>query len=189
MGAAASPPRTMAASLRLLCWLLLAGSTASARRGGKTGKRRAHKRAHDAHWADRIGQGTRLYGEGRLAEAAAAYGRAIEADPTQAKGYFNLGVCQAAMGLREDAVATYTTATRRDPRYINAWFNGATELKELGRLEEAVASYQRVVALSPTDADALGNLAVCRQRQRRLPEAEAESRRAVDLNPRASGHL
>ena len=99
----------MAASLRLLCWLLLAGSTAS-RRGGK---RRAHKRAHDAHWADRIGQGTRLYGEGRLAEAAAAYGRAIEADPTQAKGYFNLGVCQAAMGLREDALLVAARARTR----------------------------------------------------------------------------
>jgi tetratricopeptide (TPR) repeat protein len=50
---------------------------------------------------------------------------AIEADPSAARGHYNLGVCLAAMGRPEEAAAAYDTATQRDSAHANAFYNGA----------------------------------------------------------------
>jgi len=124
-------------------------------------------------------------------EAIAAYRKAIELDPDDARPSYSL-----AQSLRwdkrqlDEAIASYRIAISLEPDFARAHHSLGHALWHEGRVGEAIASYQNAVAsykkAPPVDSayarvqirlgDALRN-------EGRLDEADASYRRAIELRP------
>lgn len=95
-------------------------------------------------------------------EAARAYNRALERDPTHADAHLNLGRLLHERREAGDLAAAeghYRLAADHRPGDATAWFNLGVVLQDLGRPEEAAAFYERSLAADPGLADAHFNLA------------------------------
>jgi tetratricopeptide (TPR) repeat protein len=107
---------------------------------------------------------------GEKQRAIGLYQEIMQADPTYAPAYINLGTIH--FHLRQFALAEefYRRATLADPAYALAFFDLGNVLDELERLDESIVAYNRAVALSPRYADAHYNLALAYERrgERRL---------------------
>jgi tetratricopeptide (TPR) repeat protein len=121
--------------------------------------------------------------QGRLADAAAAYGRAIEAKPDFPEAHNNLGNALKELGRPAEAVASYHKALAVTPDYAEAHFNLGLALKDLGRLAEAAASYHKALAIKPDYAEAHNNLGNALKELGKLDEAIASYNRALAGNP------
>jgi len=110
---------------------------------------------------------------GRLREAEAAYGAALDISPGHAIAAHNLGVVAAAQGKHLSAIGHFDNAIAAEPRYASAHYNRAVALERLGRRREAIANFGRACAIEPEHYDshrALGFLWL----------AEGERGRALD---------
>jgi len=86
--------------------------------------------------------GVLLLGEGRLMEAAEAFGSAAERTPNDPRPYFNLGLTWDRAGYLETALEHYSNALKRDNRYLPA-------------LRGAIKTETRLGASSPILVDRL----------------------------------
>jgi predicted O-linked N-acetylglucosamine transferase (SPINDLY family) len=125
--------------------------------------------------------------QGRFAEAAEGYRRALQLGPNPAEVHTNLGVALARLGRLEEAAASYRRAVELRPDYAEAHSNLGNALQGQGKLEEAVASYRRALQLRPGYAKAHTNLGSALQKQGKLEEAAASHRRALQLRPDFAG--
>lgn len=92
-------------------------------------------------------------------DARAAYGRAIDLDPTHADAHLNLGRLWHEQGELTTAEEHYRRAAALRPGDATAWFNLGVALQDLERPAEAVLAYERCLAADPAYADAHFNLA------------------------------
>jgi tetratricopeptide (TPR) repeat protein len=88
------------------------------------------------------------------ATAVAEYTKAVAADPTFAKAYYNLGIAYSNVGQPERAMENYEMALLADPTYADARFNYAILLREQGYTDDAIAQLERMIAENPNDASA-----------------------------------
>lgn len=73
---------------------------------------------------DALETGTRLFGQGRFAEAAVHFERAVKAEPGSAQAWKALGAAWAAQGEHERAAEPFERACRLAPRLPDAcWFH------------------------------------------------------------------
>jgi serine/threonine protein kinase/tetratricopeptide (TPR) repeat protein len=86
---------------------------------------------------------------GRYDEAVAAYGRALELDPTFGGALNQLAYCYLAMGRYEEAAECLRKYAAFYPGDINPIDSLAEVDYSRGRLAEAEAGYRRVVAADP----------------------------------------
>jgi tetratricopeptide (TPR) repeat protein len=96
----------------------------------------------------------------RDSEAADAYRRALELDPSLAAAHTNLGILHHRRGERVEARAHFERAIALDPDQPEARYDLANLYDEEGQLDLAIAEYRRVVAMCPEFGDAHFNLAV-----------------------------
>lgn len=89
-----------------------------------------------------------------LDEAAAAYQRAIDADPDFADAHCNLGAIHHQRGAADTARGHYESALRCDPAHVEANLNLAALLEEAERLEAALAHYKAALRADPMHTDA-----------------------------------
>ena len=94
------------------------------------------------------------YQQSQPATAIADYTKAIAADPTFAKAYYNLGIAYSNPGQPERALENYEMALLADPNYLDARFNYAILLREQGYTDDAVAQLEKMLAENPNDASA-----------------------------------
>jgi tetratricopeptide (TPR) repeat protein len=109
---------------------------------------RAAERAEAAETA----RGTELVRKGRLQEAVAAFGKAVQLAPTGAEPRLLLADSLDQLGRREDAAAALDAACKLDARH--AWLLadlGRSRLNE-GRHDEALALFGKAVQYRPRDA-------------------------------------
>lgn len=99
----------------------------------KLGTLSAARVSADVHCA----KGNWLKEEGRLEEAAAAYRRAIEADPTWSAPWFNLGLDTKYAGQWKESLAYNQKAVELDPKNEGAWWNLGIAATALGQWREA----------------------------------------------------
>ena len=127
--------------------------------------------------------GTALDKQGRLAEAAAEFRRAIAAKPDYADAYNNLGIVLSEQGQLDEAIAQYQRALELRPAYANAHNNLGLALSQKGQPEAALNHLARATSLQPDYADAHYNLAQALAGAGRVEEAIAEYRRTLALQP------
>jgi Flp pilus assembly protein TadD len=86
---------------------------------------------------------------GRLDEAEAAYGAALEVSPAHAAIMHNLGTIAAVRGDGGAAIKWFDLAIGAEPRYASAYYNRAVALETLGRRRDAIQSFRRACAIEP----------------------------------------
>jgi tetratricopeptide (TPR) repeat protein len=106
-----------------------------------------------------------------VAEAEAAYRKAIEANPNASGALVNLGTIAFRMRRMNEAAQYYTRATIADPQYPLAHFNLANLYDEQGNFEFARRHYLEAIRLSPRYADAYFNLALVCERNGEVLQA------------------
>lgn len=105
---------------------------------------------------------TAYYNEGvkyppnQSAAAIAAYTKAIAADPTFAKAYYNLGIIYGNSGQIERAMENYELALIANPNYADAHCNYGLLLQQQGYIDDAITQYQIFLRLDPNSPSAYG---------------------------------
>lgn len=96
-----------------------------------------------------------------LSEAAQAYRRAVQIDPSFFNAYYNLALAATASGNLTLALSTYETALVLRPDYRDARYNFALVLKQANYPVDAANELKKVLEGFPNDSRAhlaLGNL-------------------------------
>lgn len=126
--------------------------------------------------------GVAFHKQGRHKEASALIERAIASKP-HATYYFNLALCYAALGRRDDAIQQLIRALHLQPEWSDAWFNLGVLYGEAENYEAAIASYQKLLSLNPRHLAGLNNLGDLLARLNRKNEAAQALRQALALRP------
>jgi Flp pilus assembly protein TadD len=111
------------------------------------------------------------------------YRSSLEATPSSAPLYFNLGFNLREEGSFTEAVDAYQNAIRINPDYQRAYSSLGETYARMGRLYDARLAYQQALNLNPDDAGTTLNLAVLLHQTGKDLEAEPAFRRAIDLAP------
>jgi CHAT domain-containing protein/tetratricopeptide (TPR) repeat protein len=187
----------------------------SARRNAESGRRLARmsagERAKVARAAKDVGQGMRLYGQGRYREAEALLRQALavrrevlgEEDPETATCYTSVGVClhgqnryAQAQPMYEKGLAIYRKVLGEEhPHTAIGWNNVGQCLNEQGKYADALPLLRRALliqrkVLGEQHADtarSYNNVAICLERQGKRGEALSLYRRALALFRTISG--
>lgn len=122
-------------------------------------------------------------GRGEFKEAAGFCGQALQLVPDLPEAWFNLGIAQAGMGLRQDALASFERVRLRVQDSADAQNSLGLRLTELGAYAQAEQCLLRALALAPDYAFAHSNLGRLRERQKLFREAESCFRKAIALQP------
>ena len=128
-------------------------------------------------------EGARAQQARQLPEAAAAYRRAIQADPTYFEAYYNLGVVSMESGSVPQGLAAYETALAIQPESHDSRFNFALALKANYPVD-AANELEKLLAKSPNDADAhfaLANLYA--EPLRQAAKAREHYQKVLELKP------
>jgi tetratricopeptide (TPR) repeat protein len=121
--------------------------------------------------------------ETKQEQAAAAYRKALEADPYLAAALINLANIHYARNELAEAQALYERAIGLEPDFFEAHFNLGNIYHDLGRLDEAIGCYRTALNLSPTYADAHFYLAVACEKQGLSQEARPHWKAYQNLAP------
>ena len=141
--------------------------------------------ANRANFADAYNNlGNVLRGVDKLADAEAAYERAIAVEPLNFDAYFNLGIVLEAMGRFGEAEVANRHALEIRPDFPPVHLNMGNVLKALGRFDEALEIYRWTLTLDPRHVDALNNLGTVQYELRDFSGAEATYRSALEVDPR-----
>jgi tetratricopeptide (TPR) repeat protein len=121
--------------------------------------------------------------EDTMAEAEAAYRRAIEVDPTFANAFTNLGNLLYRRGEIDNAERMYARALQIDNDQPEAFYNLGCLMYDRGELEAAVLNFRRALRADPSFADAHFNMAMALCDAGRHPEAREHWNSYLDLDP------
>ena len=137
------------------------------------------RRAAEKEFSD----GSRAQQAGQFAEAAAAYHRATQADPSYFDPYYNLGIVSMYSGNLPEALSAYETALAIEPESHDARFNFALALRRANYPLDAANELEKVLANSPRDANAhyaLGNIYA---EMHDAAKAREHYQKVLELNP------
>ncbi len=121
--------------------------------------------------------GVILYDKGYLPEAAEAFRKALDADPTFHLARRNLESVLKKLG-QEGHAGVFPQADTREAK-----LSAARSLEQVGRLDEALGVYMEVLKDYPDDTDALLGVARVLVTKTEYREAEDFLRRVVELDP------
>lgn len=148
--------------------------------------------------------GSDLVGQGRYEEAVAAFSKAIDIDPNNAKAHYNmpaaynhLGLGLTKMGKHEEAVEAFRKAVSMDPKsavsnnnLAIAYNNLGLDLFKQGDYQKAVVALREANRIKPNEAEVQRSLAIVYNtlgvalvRGGQYEEAIATLQEAVRLNP------
>ena len=127
--------------------------------------------------------GSALRSEGRIDEAIADFGRAVEIRGRFTDALINLGDAYQAQGRFEEGARYSSAALEINPASVEAHVNLGTALGALGRAGEAEAQFRQAVQLRPDDAKAHNDLGLALASQGKVSQALQEFTAAVRLDP------
>jgi len=129
-------------------------------------------------------RGSLLEEAGKLAEARAAYVRALELDPEQTETAVNLGLVLGELGKPREGIAVLDAALARHPKAANALRNRAVLHLKLGEPERFATDLESAFAIAP-DAVLARALANYHGKAGRRDLSQQWQRRARSLDPSA----
>lgn len=100
-----------------------------------------------------------LHMEGRRAEAAEAYRRAVALAPEDAEAWWGLGCVLESLGNHAGAMSSFQRLVALDPNHGYAFHNLGRALFKLGRVDEALATFEQATARLGLNATTQGNVA------------------------------
>jgi tetratricopeptide (TPR) repeat protein len=107
-----------------------------------------------------FGQAVTLHRAGKTAEAIRQYIRAIEADDSYERAFYNLGLACYASGQMAPAGEAFAKAVQLNPAYVEARYNLAlVDHYHLGRTPQAVRELETVLSQKPDYQPAIDLLA------------------------------
>jgi tetratricopeptide (TPR) repeat protein len=127
--------------------------------------------------------GAVLQARGKLAEAIAEYGAALEIRPQDSTANNALGAALIAEGKPQVAVAYLRSAAESSPNYFDAHYNLAQALAASEDIPGAAEQFAVAVRLRPDDANAHANFGTALAELGKFPEAKAQFERALEINP------
>ncbi len=116
-------------------------------------------------------------------KALFAFNAALEANPGYDEIYFNLGVTQAQMGLREDGIRNLEMSVYINPLLREAYGALANIYLQKGESANAAAVYERGVEMFPKDKDFWNNLGYCFSQIGNHRKSFESYKRAVQVDP------
>ncbi|HLY38809.1 MAG TPA: tetratricopeptide repeat protein, partial [Candidatus Binatia bacterium] len=126
--------------------------------------------------------------QGRNDDAQALYRRAVELDPANPVGHYNLAMMLAAQGDLDGAVREDSAAIAIVPRHVGARLARGDALLRLDRAADAEKDFQAVLTTSPEDPDALTGLGRAAVARAAWPAALTSFEKALRRSPRADVH-
>ncbi len=130
--------------------------------------------------------GVLYHQKGLVAEAIAAFSRALELDPKMQVAQANLEVAYRNTGYYDRRVAELHERVRRAPDDRDARWELARTYASLGHHEDAVREFEALLARSPGDVAALIQLGLALKASGHLEEACDRFGEARDLDPESS---
>ncbi len=110
--------------------------------------------------------------------------KAVEVDPGNLQGHFQLGLAHVRLKDYPKAVASYQEVARLDPGFPDAFFNLGYVYAVTKEYPQAEEMYERVVELAPSYLDeALFNLAIIQEKQGKWEPCITNLERALSINP------
>ena len=116
-------------------------------------------------------------------QAAAAYRRALELDPSLTAALINLANIHYSSNELAEAQALYERAINLEPDFFEAHFNLGNIHHDLGRFNDALSCYVEALRLNPAYADANFYLAVVLEKMGQSAEARPYWRAYRQLAP------
>jgi tetratricopeptide (TPR) repeat protein len=127
--------------------------------------------------------GIALAAEGKMAEAAAAFRRAVAADPGSARAHRNLGDALTSLGQFDEGVSHLRRAAQLQPENATFHYDLGVALLDGGRTPQAIEAFNAALKIDPNFAPAHNNLGVALGSQGRLNEATEHFRQALKIQP------
>lgn len=124
-----------------------------------------------------------LRAQGRTAEAASQFSRAVSLNGRSREAHYNLANSLQDMGRPAVALEHYDAALRIDPAMVMAWNNRGMALRRLNRPEEAIRSFDEVIKRNVNFAPAYYNKGDCLAALQKHAEAIVAYDRAIGLQP------
>jgi len=128
-------------------------------------------------------RGNLLREQGRLDDAAVAFGEAVACRPDLAEAWLNLGHLRELRGRYAEAIAAYRSALGVDPALPEAHLNLGNALLKTGEPVAALTAYRAAVAARPDYAEAHLNLGNILQLQGHLDAAFEAYQRVLAIRP------
>ena len=122
-------------------------------------------------------------GLGRTEDAASAFKRVTELNPTYADGFNNLGATLQDQGKLDEAIAAYNKALSIKPDHAAAHNNLGNTLQDQGKFNDAIGSYQRALKIKPDYAEAHNNMGNVLKDQGKFEETIEAYQRALKFKP------
>lgn len=138
---------------------------------------------------DPFAEAVRLHQGGRLAEAVAAYDRAIAVQPRNFAIHGNRGVALLALSRPADALESLDRAVALKPDDVATHNNRGNALRALRRLDNALAAYDEALRLAPNIALLHINRANVLLDLGRLDDADQGYARALAVDPKSASAL
>ncbi len=117
----------------------------------------------------------------RMADAIAAYRRALEVQPDNEQALAALAEIYRAQGRADAAIEGYRTVLRLDPRSPQIWYQLATLYLDLGRTKESEQTFEQALKHNPKMGAAYNSLAALAFGRKDMAEAERLVRRGLEL--------
>jgi tetratricopeptide (TPR) repeat protein len=115
--------------------------------------------------------GNAYFDQGDYAKAGEMYTRALNLDPSLAKGEYNWSRALIETGEYDQALAILDELLTQDPQNLILLRAKAYALYLQGEVEPAIETYQGILEIDPGDANSAYNLGIILEDQERLSEA------------------
>ncbi len=133
-----------------------------------------------------IAQAVALRNAGRVRESILPLRRAVEADPSDPRAHFDLGLTLLKCQHRVEAVASLQKAAALKPDYADAYHHLGLALEAIAEDQPAIAAFRRAVLLDPKLTDAYSRLGCLLQAAGREAEAADAFRHAIAAGSRTT---
>jgi Ca-activated chloride channel homolog len=110
--------------------------------------------------ASKVGEGNRLFSQGKFADAETAYLDAQVKTPGRPEVLYNLGNALIKQKKYDQGIQSLHQSAGKGDKVIrqNSWYNTGNALFEEGKFKDSVEAYVQALKLDPSDKDAKHNL-------------------------------
>ena len=121
--------------------------------------------------------------KGDYSGAAETWSKAVELDPSDAKGHYHLAYALDKQGQLEQAIEQYRKSVELDGTNAPAYASLSMALTRAGNVSESITTAKQALALNPKDVLTEGNLAASLLESGQTDEAIAHIQKALELDP------